>query len=62
MKIETYYSDVAREWQALDADTYDAEFIKGTWSSGCPLGIGKTKEEAINDLVKQMQERGIDLG
>lgn len=36
------------DWQAVDADTYEP---------GCPIGYGETKEEAIADLLEQIEER-----
>ena len=70
MRIRTSYIDFVNEWQAIDSDTYDAEYkageacasIEGSWSSSSPMGMGKTEAEAIEDLVTQIQERGIDLG
>ena len=36
------------DWQAWDADTYDGDH--------CPVGYGKTEEEAIADLISQTEE------
>ena len=35
------------DWQAYDDDTYDGE--------GCPLGHGATEQEAIADLLQQIE-------
>ena len=37
------------DWSALDDDTYEP---------GCPVGWGATEQEAIDDLVAQIEERG----
>lgn len=34
------------DWSAVDDDTYDGE--------GCPIGWGKTEQEAIKDLCDQV--------
>lgn len=36
------------DWQAVDSDTYDGE--------GCPIGFGKTEQEAIDDLLMQIED------
>jgi hypothetical protein len=36
------------DWSAVDDDTYDGP--------GCPIGYGATKEEAIGDLMEQLEE------
>lgn len=56
MKIKTTYIDFVREWQAIDEETYDAEYIEGSWSSSSPIGLGKTEEEAIKDLLEKFNE------
>lgn len=53
MKIETEYwrrpvPTAKFDWQAIDADTYE---------SGAPQGFGATEQEAIADLMEQLQER-----
>jgi len=35
-------------WVAVDDDTYDGP--------GCPIGIGFTEREAIQDLQEQLEE------
>lgn len=37
------------DWSAIDDDTYDGE--------GCPIGYGATEDEAIADLLLQIEER-----
>ena len=36
------------DWCAVDDDTYDGE--------GCPIGFGRTEEDAIADLMLQIEE------
>ena len=36
------------DWSAWDDETYDGE--------GCPMGHGKTEQEAIADLLEQTEE------
>lgn len=37
------------DWCAIDGDSYDGP--------GCPVGYGETEQEAINDLLEQIEER-----
>jgi hypothetical protein len=37
------------DWSAVDASTYDGE--------GSPIGYGETEQEAIADLLQQIEER-----
>jgi hypothetical protein len=37
------------DWSAIDRDTYEGE--------GCPIGWGASEEEAIADLLEQINER-----
>lgn len=37
------------DWSAVDDSTYDGE--------GCPIGWGATEEEAIADLLEQLEEQ-----
>lgn len=39
------------DWSAVDDDTYD-----GAEDSHCPIGHGATEQEAISDLLEQMEE------
>ena len=36
------------DWSAIDDDTYEA---------GCPQGFGATEQQAIDDLLEQIEER-----
>ena len=42
------------DWSAVDDGSYDGE--------GCPIGTGFTEQEAISDLLYQLEDRGIDCG
>lgn len=51
-QVEAYYSMTPLpvrdfDWSAIDANSYDGQ-------SNDPVGYGKTKEEAIRDLVEQL--------
>ncbi len=39
------------DWSAIDDDTYD-----GAEDSHCPIGHGATEQEAIDDLMRQIEE------
>lgn len=39
------------DWQAIDDDTYDGP--------GCSIGLGATEQEAIDDLLEQLTDKGI---
>lgn len=43
------------DWSAIDADTYDAEWLgeEDGWRGG-PQGFGATEAEAIADLMEQL--------
>jgi hypothetical protein len=54
MKIRTYhvYPPIPIrdfDWSAVDDDTYDGE--------GCPIGYGRTEQEAIADLLELSKEK-----
>ena len=56
MKIKTNYEYPPIpirdfDWSAIDDDTYD-----GAEDSHCPIGWGRTEEEAIADLMQQILE------
>lgn len=36
------------DWSAVDDDTYDGP--------GCPIGTGATEQEAIADLLQQIED------
>jgi len=40
------------DWTAIDDDTYD-----GASDSRCPVGYGRTEQEAIDDLMTEMEAR-----
>lgn len=42
------------DWSAIDADTYDADFDGENFVSKCPIGRGETEQEAIADLMEQL--------
>jgi len=53
-QIEAFYSMTPLpfrnfDWSAIDTNSYDGQ-------SNDPVGYGKTKEEAIRDLVEQLLE------
>jgi hypothetical protein len=57
MNIRTEYvyppiPDRRWDWSAVDDDTYD-----GAEDSHCPIGRGATEDEAIADLLEQIEER-----
>lgn len=59
MKIKTDFwmkpiPDRQFDWDAVDDDTYD-----GAEGSNCPIGHGATEQEAIADLMQQIEERGL---
>lgn len=39
------------DWSAIDDDTYD-----GAEDSHCPIGHGATEEDAIEDLLEQIDD------
>ena len=41
------------DWSAIDDETYDGE--------GCPIGYGRTEQEAIEDLLDQLTEGEFSL-
>jgi hypothetical protein len=41
---------------AIDLDTYDVDCDQDGFFSTSPVGHGKTKEEAIADLLEQMED------
>jgi hypothetical protein len=48
------------DWSAIDADTYDASYEgedeNGSHWKASPQGFGATEQEAIEDLLEQIQE------
>jgi hypothetical protein len=56
MKIRTSFDyppipDRRFDWSAVDDDTYD-----GAEDSHCPIGHGATEQEAIADLLDQLED------
>lgn len=56
MKIRTEFvyppiPDRSFDWVATDDDTYD-----GAEDSHCPIGFGATEQEAIDDLISQLED------
>ena len=56
MKIRTTYvfppiPNRSMDWLAIDDDTYD-----GAPDSHCPIGYGATEQEAIDDLLEQLED------
>lgn len=54
MKIKTEYWAKpipirSHDWSAVDDDTYDGP--------GCPIGSGATEQQAIDDLLEQMEDK-----
>ncbi len=45
------------DWQAWDDNTYDCDCDEDGFFSNCPLGHGATEQEAIDDLLQQIEER-----
>ena len=39
------------DWSAIDDDTYD-----GADDSNCPIGHGATEQDAIEDLLEQIED------
>ena len=45
-------------WTAVDSDTYDCDWdSERGYFSNCPMGHGKTEQEAIADLIAQIEEQ-----
>lgn len=60
MKISTELTPIG--WQAIDADTYEAESDSVGWWSKSPVGYGATEQEAIDDLIDQIEDQDNDGG
>lgn len=56
MKIRTNYDPwfpvASFDWSAVDDDTYEP---------GGPIGYGATEQEAINDLMAQLEEQDLEM-
>jgi hypothetical protein len=48
--------DRSSDWSAVDDDTYDVDCDEGGYFSHCPIGRGATAEEALADLLEQLEE------
>lgn len=44
------------DWSAIDADTYDCDCAQDGFFTNCPIGHGATEEEAIADLLQQIED------
>jgi len=57
MRIHTRQNPyLPADWQAIDLDTYDAHVEDGEWVSGSPVGHGRSEQEAIDDLMNQLED------
>ena len=43
------------DWSAIDEDTYDVDCDQDGFFSTSPVGRGATEQEAIADLLEQME-------
>lgn len=62
MKIDTSHvfppiPDRSHDWSAVDSDTYDCDCDQDGFFSTHPIGWGATEQEAIADLLEQIEER-----
>lgn len=62
MKIRTSFvyppiPDRNFDWSAIDDDTYDCDCDQDGFFSRSPIGRGATEQEAIDDLLAQIEER-----
>lgn len=46
----------AFDWSAVDDDTYDVDCDLDGYFSTCPIGHGATEQDAIDDLLEQLEE------
>lgn len=44
------------DWSAVDDDTYDCDCDQDGFFTSCPIGHGATEQEAIDDLLEQIEE------
>jgi hypothetical protein len=44
------------DWSAVDDDTYDVDCDQDGYFSNSPIGRGATEEDAIKDLLEQLEE------
>jgi hypothetical protein len=45
------------DWSAVDDDTYDVDRDEAGFFNKCPIGRGATEQDAIEDLLDQIEER-----
>lgn len=45
------------DWSAVDDSTYDCDCDQDGFFTTCPIGRGATEQEAIDDLLEQIEER-----
>ena len=45
------------DWSAIDEDTYDVDCDQDGFFSTSPVGRGATEQEAITDLLEQIEDR-----
>lgn len=43
------------DWSAVDDSTYDCDCDQDGYYSLCPVGRGATEQEAIDDLMEQLE-------
>lgn len=56
-RISTDQSDpYSHDWIAVDDNTYDADCDQDGFFSTCPMGHGRTEQEAIQDLLDQLED------
>ena len=56
MKIRTRH-DPDGYWHAIDEDIYDCDCDESGFFSTSPVGYGKTAQEAIDDLLAEINDR-----
>jgi len=44
------------DWSAVDDDTYDVDCDQDGFFSTSPIGHGATEQDAIEDLIEQIEE------
>lgn len=45
------------DWSAIDDNTYDCDCDQDGFFSTSPIGYGATEQEAIDDLIAQIEDR-----
>jgi hypothetical protein len=54
IKVHTS-SCILADWSAVD-DNYDVDCDGDGYFSSCPVGRGRTEQQAIDDLLEQIEE------